>query len=230
MKYKNYILLALVLISLVLLVVFSSNTTDTNTSSQPEPVTSDSSQETVELTQEQNQNEENVVSEPDQATPATPPAAITPPTSPTQTFTAPQPQTPTTTTITPTPPQPLTALESAIQGDGSQRCIWVDRDSGADEIALIKDGVIRLQTRESSGDVYYTLYSSLATYTWKEGEKSGVILVDDTHPIASKVLYETRDEIGEYITQNTRVKCDSTSLSDSHFTPPSDVSFVRLDV
>lgn len=103
----------------------------------------------------------------------------------------------------------------------SRRCEWVDPSNGEENLVFIKDGKIRLETTKVGGTIIITIYNAIGRYVWTKGEERGTLILNGVESVA-----RSKSELATFLTTSSRVKCESTSLSDSHFIPPKDVTFL----
>lgn len=118
-------------------------------------------------------------------------------------------------------------VQDVFAQDRSERCTWVDRTTGHDGMALIRNGKVLVETEQDEGNPLMTLYNSTATYVWVEGADEGTVIPNDLDVATTAVTYQTRPEVAEYLRTNEWVDCDSQTLSDSHFTLPRGIDFTQ---
>ena len=123
----------------------------------------------------------------------------------------------------------LTDVNAALGAVGSSaRCEWIDGDSGANGLALIKDSKVRVETTDMDGVQTNVIYTAAGTYVWQDGAKTGYVVVGELSPDQEVVSISPRSELEAYIRTEERVRCDAQTLSDSHFIPDEDVTFTTL--
>lgn len=119
-------------------------------------------------------------------------------------------------------------LQQAFAAQGSFRCEWVDKSSGAESLALIKNGKVRMESSMITGEKTIMLYTTAATYMWKDGEKTGVAVPKELMASTQLGSIQTRSEIESKLRTDDRVKCGEATLNDSHFAVPTDVQFQMI--
>lgn len=141
-----------------------------------------------------------------------------------------QPKTPATTPVQQTPAVPQTPQSSdyinELLAGNSKRCEWVDPSNGVEGLALIKEGNLRLEKTDKGGNKIITIYNAIATYLWTDGEKRGTIIPNSA--VASTPMVQTKTQVATFLVTNERVRCSPAALSDGHFVPPKDVTFLGV--
>lgn len=119
-------------------------------------------------------------------------------------------------------------LKQAFATQGSYRCQWVDKTSGADSLALIKNGRVRLESTPLTGSKTTILYTGAATYMWKEGERTGVLVPKNIAPTTQLNTLPAYSDLEAKLRTDPRVKCEQAVLSDVHFTAPTNITFQAI--
>lgn len=116
-------------------------------------------------------------------------------------------------------------LQRAFESQGSYRCVWTDKNTGADDVALIKDGKVRVESKATNGTQTNTIYTSIGTYIWKEGESTGTAIIRETSTSPQVGTFQSRSQLETQLLTDSRVTCQQSMLSDTHFSVPSNVKF-----
>lgn len=125
-------------------------------------------------------------------------------------------------------PSVSAGLQQAFATQGSYRCQWVDRNTGADSLALIKNGRVRVESTALTGEKTIMLYTAVATYLWKEGESSGVLVPKSLSASAQLNSLPTYSDMEVKLRTDDRVKCEQVTINDSHFAVPTNVKFQAI--
>lgn len=121
-----------------------------------------------------------------------------------------------------------TGLQQAFITKGSYRCVWVDKTTGADSLALIKNGRVRLESTSLTGEKTTILYTAAATYMWKEGEQTGVLVPKQLSPSTQLNALPTYTDLEAKLRTDSRVKCEQVTINDSHFIVPTNITFQAI--
>lgn len=122
-------------------------------------------------------------------------------------------------------PQTINEVNAALRSTGSVRCEWIDEDSGADGLAFIKNGSVRVETKPLDGEQQIILHNSVGTYIWEPNADTGLVIKAALKPDQQIARFGVRSELENYIRTNERVHCASHNMSDEQFQVPADVTF-----
>lgn len=122
-------------------------------------------------------------------------------------------------------------VEDALAGSGSVRCTFNEDETGASGVLYVKDGVIRSDIDNADGITNSVIVNPEQVYFWQEGDPQGFIYANPGNqgdPSAPTGSLPTREQI-EASLRSQNVDCDAALLSNSYFTPPSDVTFIPFE-
>ncbi len=139
-----------------------------------------------------------------------------------------------TVTTTPTPTNNTTKVvenndayvSDTLAGDDSRRCTWIDSD-GNEGVAVQLLNVVRTEVKTKDA-TYITIYKPTESYFWIDGEREGITIPRNVDGYVVLTGYTPYSKMLTYLNTNSRVKCDAKVINESHFTPPTNITFTEI--